>query len=98
MKVQIEDNLYLESDSFQFILKDYTGKVSENKETGKETELYNTLGYFTNIHYAFRFILRMKIKESTATNVRELIADLRRIEKWLHEIIGDEQPRGEGPR
>ncbi|WEK53283.1 MAG: hypothetical protein P0Y55_11865 [Candidatus Cohnella colombiensis] len=95
MKVQIEGNLYLESDSFQFILKEY-GVVKEGKNAGEET--VSTIAYLTSIEHAFRYLLKQKIKESTATNVRELIADLRRIEKWLHDLLDDEQPRGEGPR
>lgn len=98
MKVQIEGNLYLESDERQFVLKEYTGRVSKDKKTEVETEIVNTVAYITSVEHAFRYLLKQKIKESTATNVRELIADLRRIENWLHSIIGDEQPKGEGPR
>ena len=30
MKVHIENNLYIESDGMQYILKEYTGKTAEN--------------------------------------------------------------------
>lgn len=86
MKVQIEGDMYLESDSFQFIVKEYTGKTYTDAK-GNVTEHYNTHGYFPSIESALRYVLRMKIKESTATNLQELIADLRRIEEWLHEQL-----------
>lgn len=89
MKVQIEGDMYLESDNFQFIIKEYTGAVSVNKDTGKETEVYNTHGYFPSLESALKFLLKKKIKESTATRLQDLINDVRRIEKWIHEQLGE---------
>ncbi|MDF2649631.1 MAG: hypothetical protein K0Q73_5436 [Paenibacillus sp.] len=83
MKVQIEDNLYIESDALQFIVKEYTGKVSKDEKSGKETELYNILGYYTNVKSCVKHILTMKIKESTATTLAELLEDVKRIEMWI---------------
>jgi len=47
VKVQIEDNLYLESDEYQFIIKEYTGKTD-----GTGRELYKTHGYFPTLKSA----------------------------------------------
>ncbi|MFC5528421.1 hypothetical protein [Cohnella yongneupensis] len=93
MKVHIEGNLYLESDERQFVLKEYTGGTNKDGN-----ELYKTIAYLTDIQHAFRYILRQKIKETTASNVKELIADLQRIESWLHSILDSDQPRGEAAR
>lgn len=78
--------MYLESDSFQFIVKEYTGKTYIDAK-GKEVEHYNTHGYFPSIESALRHVVKMKLKESTAMNLQELITDLRRIEEWLHEQL-----------
>ncbi|GED73108.1 hypothetical protein BRE01_68100 [Brevibacillus reuszeri] len=49
MKVEIEDNLYLESDGMQFIIKEYTGK----KDTlGRD--LYKVHGYFSGVDHAVK--------------------------------------------
>lgn len=87
MKVQIEGNLYLESDPMQFIIKEYTGNVSKDKNTGKETELYNTHGYFTSIDSAIRYLVKLKLKESKASDLRELLEDFNRLDKWIHSLF-----------
>jgi hypothetical protein len=67
----------------QFILKDYTGQVSVNKETGKETELYKTLGYFTDIRSALNHFLKMKVMESTASTLYELRQDILQLKAYI---------------
>jgi hypothetical protein len=69
----------------QFILKDYTGQVSVNKETGKETELYKTLGYFTDIRSALNHFLKMKVMESTASTLYELREDVLQLKSYIEE-------------
>lgn len=86
MKINVEDKLYIENDSLQFILKQYTGKTTTNNK-GEEMELYKVLGYFTTMKQVFKFLLKKKLMESTATTIQELHADLKRIENELDEII-----------
>jgi hypothetical protein len=86
MKVQIEGNLYIESDALQFIIKEYTGKVSTDKE-GKETELYNIHGYYTNVQSCIKRLVTMKIKESTASTLSELLEDVKRIEQYIESKV-----------
>jgi hypothetical protein len=95
MKVHIEGNLYLESDNMQFILKEYTGAISVDKKTGKETEVCNNVGYYTNIHSALKALMVMKIKDTTATNLSELSADIKRIENWIRSRFEVELKDGE---
>lgn len=78
MKVQIEGNLYLESDEYGFMLREYSGKTDSN---GKE--LYKTLGYFGSAQGAMKHLVKMKIKDSTALTLAELLQDLRRIEQYI---------------
>lgn len=78
MKVQIENNLFLESDGMQFIIKEYTGK--EDKQ-GNPT--YKVHGYQSSITSALKGFLKMKIMQSTASNLLELQEDIKRIERFI---------------
>jgi hypothetical protein len=82
MKVQIEGNLYLESDERQFILKEYTGKQDKD---GKET--FKIHGYYGSIHQALKGYTTMKIKQSTAVTLSELVLDVNRIETHIKSKI-----------
>lgn len=85
MKVQIEENLYIESDSQQFILKEYTGKQSI--KDGVATDLFKTHGYFSTLESALNKFTKMKIMESTASNLSELIADVKSIRSYIESEI-----------
>ncbi|MFD0710600.1 hypothetical protein [Paenibacillus sp. GCM10027626] len=85
MKVQIEGNIYLESDALQFILKEYTGATTVGPE-GKEREIFKTIGYFTGIEYALKHFLKLKIMASTASTLRELLQEVREIRQYIETI------------
>lgn len=97
MKIHIDDtfdnegklkgSIYIESDALQFIIKEYTGKISTDKKTGAETDQYNTLGYYTNVKSCMKHILTMKIKESTASTLSELLEDVKRIEQYIESKV-----------
>ncbi|SDX04843.1 hypothetical protein [Paenibacillus sp. PDC88] len=82
MKVQVENNFYIESDSFQFILKEYTGNM-----TKEGVPTFKTHGYFPNVSGALEKFLTLKIKESTATSLRELIAEVKGIREYIREQV-----------
>lgn len=86
MKVNIEGNVFLESDGNQFIIKKYTGKVYTDKN-GKETEAYDTLGYFNQLKHALGHLVRMKIMESTANTLQELIEEIKQIELFIESKV-----------
>jgi hypothetical protein len=75
MKVHIEGQLYLESDSMQFILKEYTGNKDKH-----ERETFKTLGFYTNIKSALNAVIKQKIMQSTAQTLLELHEEIKRIE------------------
>jgi hypothetical protein len=79
LKVLIEDQLYIEADSMQFIIKEYSGK-----QTTKGKERATIHGYFPSIASALKHIVKMKVKESTATTLLELVQDIKRIEEYIH--------------
>jgi hypothetical protein len=82
MKVQVEGNIYLESDEHQFIIKEYTGKIDKNGN-----DLYTTHAYVTSLESAFKFLVKLKVKQSTASNLNELIIDLKRIEQFIRDQL-----------
>lgn len=87
MKLFIEDytvdgeekgKLYLESDPMQYMLKLYNGKTDD-----KGNELSKTLGYFKTLEGASNHLLRMKIHESTAETLGELVSGLEDIRTYI---------------
>jgi len=92
MKVHIEGNLYLESDELQFVLKRYTVAQS-GKSYGQEIGQVD--GYYPSIHSAIKAVMVKKIKESTATNLKELSEDIKRIESWIKSKFEVELKEGE---
>lgn len=74
MKVHIENNLYIESDGMQFIVKDYTGKQDKHGN-----DLYNTKGYFSTLEQTIQFLIKQKVMQSTATDLKSLLEDVRRL-------------------
>ena len=86
MKVQIENNLYIESDERQFILKEYTGKQSFDKD-GKATDLYKTHGYFPDVAGALNKVVKMKIMDSTARTLSELVTAIQEIRKDIESKV-----------
>jgi hypothetical protein len=84
VKVQIENNFYLESDSMQFIIKEYVGRTDKEGR-----DVTNTLGYFGTVQGALDyFYLKRKVKESTATNLVELLADIKALKELLNQTLG----------
>lgn len=82
MKVHIENNLYLESDGMSFILREYTGKTNNKGE-----EMFKTIGYFGRVEAALQHILKMKVMESTATDLKTLIEDVRASQQHIKSKI-----------
>ncbi|AMQ66562.1 replication initiation protein [Bacillus phage Shbh1] len=78
LKVKIEDNLYLESDGTQYILKQYSGKQDK-----KGNELYKTLGYYGTVPEAVKRIVNLRIMQSTATSLKELSEDIKTINLYV---------------
>jgi hypothetical protein len=83
---EVKGKLYLESDEMQFVLKEYNGKVTVNAK-GKEVEQYKTHGYYTNVHFALKHFLKMKIMGSTATTLRELQEDIESIRRYIESVL-----------
>lgn len=86
MKIQIEENLYLESDPYQYLLKQYSGKTYTN-EKGEEREGYQVIGYYGKIGQAINALIDFKLKQSTATTLKELLNEVKEIKNDINEKI-----------
>lgn len=82
MKVHIEGNLYVESDNYQFILKEYTGKTDDE---GKE--LFKVHGYFSRLENLLNKLVRMKIKETNAKTLKELLKEIQDLKTYFKNKI-----------
>lgn len=82
MKVQIEGNLYLESDERQFVLKQYNGKIDD-----KGKELFQAKGYFSSIEGALKHIVKMKLMDSTVATLSELLREVNEIKSYIESKV-----------
>ncbi|WDV94203.1 hypothetical protein [Brevibacillus parabrevis] len=82
MKVQIEENLYIESDAYQFIIREYTARKDGN---GPGKIIVH--GYFSKLEHAVKHLITMKVKQSTAATLGELQKDVKRIEEYISSKI-----------
>lgn len=82
MKVCIENNLYIESDGMQFIVKEYTGKQDKN-----ENDLYKTHGYYPTVEGALKKVVKMKVMDSTAQTLGELLAEVESIRGYIESKV-----------
>lgn len=87
MKAKIEENLFLESDGLGFSIKKYSGKVNIDTKTGKETEVSTTEGYFSSVQGAVRHLLKMKVMESTAKDLKELLESVEGIDQYIKDKV-----------
>jgi len=84
--------IYLESDDLQYTLKEYY-TVEKGENAGKEAS--QLIGYYPSILSSLKKVLTIKIKESKATDVRELIEDIYRIEQQLFQVFSVKLADGE---
>lgn len=82
MKVHIEENIFLESDERNFLIREYTGKQDSN---GKE--LYKTHGFYSTVQQALKALVQMKVKQSNAVTLSELISDVEGIGVYIRSKV-----------
>lgn len=87
MKIKLEKNTYLESDQWQYILRKYSRKRDEKTGEMKESVLNST--YHPTVQTAIKKIFREKVRESTATNMKDLLNEIERIENKIDDMCGE---------
>jgi hypothetical protein len=82
MKIHIEKNIYLESDTYGYAVKTYAD--NKNKD-GKDIVI--DAKYYTTLQGCIKCLLNMKIKESTATTLKELLGEVNDIYSYVEKQI-----------
>ena len=82
MKVEIKRNVYLESDKDQYIIKKYTGKQDE-----KGNELFTVIGYYGNLPSSVKKIFKLKLNESTASTLKELVSEVKKQNEYIETLF-----------
>jgi hypothetical protein len=83
MKILIENNLYLESDEWQFILKEYTNSVDKRSGDHKA----KVIGYYTSINGVINKLVKMKLRDSNIEHLHELKEEVIRIRVWAQKLL-----------
>jgi predicted proteasome-type protease len=79
--------LVIESDSFGFQVIHYSASFRKDKGVVTDQHLVISTAHYLSVAGCIKNVLNRKIKESTATDLKELRADFLRIEAWIHELI-----------
>ncbi|MGX5594657.1 hypothetical protein [Bacillus cereus] len=89
MNVQINDDYRLISDKHNVILQEKYEKVdNETKEkTGKFD--FKDVGYYPTVEMALKGFLKKATLNSKATNLQELLEEIKSIRKLISELAGN---------
>jgi hypothetical protein len=87
MKIQLSEKVFLESDSMQFIIRKYTGRIDDK---GNETAV--NLGYFSSFKSALKHIIKMDLLNCDAKELYDISDELITIEKKIDNIITEVRP------
>ena len=92
MKIQITDKIFLSSDSQNFMLCTVK-KHTSGKKAGQE--YLSPYAYYPDVVQALQGLLRQKMRESTATDLKALVRAHIEFCAYLRELLGS-QIRREG--
>lgn len=73
---ELKGKIFIESDSMQYQVVLYRTTKEGNEWADKQ-------GYYQTLTQAVKAVIRMKVHESTATTLSELVTDIRRIEEFV---------------
>jgi hypothetical protein len=86
MKVTVDEDLIIESNTYGYQVKKFMGMAKDSR-SGEERENWVTLAEYGSIKGCCNFILNLKIKESPAETIQELLQDVARIEEYIREKV-----------
>jgi len=79
--------LVIESDTFGYSVTHYSASFTKKEGVATDTHVVISSANYLSVAGCIKNILNRKIKESTATDLKELRADFLRLEAWIHELI-----------
>lgn len=82
INIQLDKTVWLESDSNQYILKDYKDRMDS-----KGNQVYVNLGYYGTINGALKGYLNFTVRTSECRSIKELIALYERLEKHVDNLV-----------
>lgn len=85
MKIHVEGNIFLCSDEYQFILREYMSSV--DKRTGERKS--KVIGYYTSINGVINKIIKLKLVETKIEELHELKGEITRIRVWAQDLFQD---------
>jgi hypothetical protein len=80
---EVKGKMYIESDSMNYMINVYNGKFNDKGVEGYT----NKSGYHTSLANVVKALVKMKIHESTASTLSELLQDIERIESYIDSKI-----------
>lgn len=89
MKVMIEERLYVESDTSGYQVVRYGDPATKIDKDGNEVDATSSkiLGYMSTLEGCINFIVNLKLKDSTAKDLRELIQHMQEIRAWVQQAV-----------
>lgn len=84
MKLKIDDNYQIVSDSMQYILQEV--KVTKEGEN-IGTEYIDNIGYYGKIVQALKGYKELKIRKSDVTSIDELMALICKLDKKIEDLL-----------
>lgn len=83
-RIHIENDIYIQNDNNgSAIVKRSISQTGKSKGT----EIFTPLTYYINVQSAVKGLIKMKIAESSATTLGELIDDIKRIEVYIEQKL-----------
>ncbi len=90
MNVHVHENFYITSDAYNIMLEEVTGKttvINRGKENEKEIPVTKNHGNFATVEHALKKFVRLKINDSPAKDIRELIEEVQRLNDLIREKV-----------
>lgn len=83
-RIHIENDIYIQNDNEGSTI---TRRSISQSGKSEGAEVYTPLGYYINIQSATKALIKMKIAESSATTLGEMVEDIKRIEAFIEQKL-----------
>lgn len=82
INIKINDKISVISDANQWILREFKGLTEKDN-----TEMYETLGYFSTMASALKDYVEVSLRESDCTSIKELIELHKKLKDEIDKLI-----------